>query len=131
MVSGTRSDQLPCLEELDLDFVPAMMKFTVPPTLVVVYGNGTDPDDIDIGNTVPATIQPGPPMINDPLNRVYRGIDPTVLPLLQGPPQGPAQPRLHDRVEVVHFPEPGRYLVICGVLPHFLEHMYGFVKVNP
>lgn len=99
--------------------------------LVVVYGNGTQPEDIDIGNTVPATVPPGPPMINDPLNRVYRGIDPTVLPLLQGPPQGPAQPRLHDRVEVVHFPEPGRYLVICGVLPHFLENMYGFVKVNP
>ena len=34
-----------------------------------------------------------------------------------------------DRVEVVHFPEKGLYLVICGVLPHFDDGMYGWVKV--
>lgn len=78
----------------------------------------------------------GTPIIDDPANRVYRGIDPTVMPFLQGPPQqgpvGPAfQPLLQDRTEVVHFPEPGRYLVICAVLPHFNEGMYGYVKVNP
>jgi hypothetical protein len=55
-----------------------------------------------------------------------------VLPFLQGPPQGPIQPVLQDRVEVVHFPDPGTFLVICGVLPHFVtDQMYGFVKVNP
>jgi uncharacterized cupredoxin-like copper-binding protein len=36
-----------------------------------------------------------------------------------------------DRVEVVHFAEPGTYLVICGVLPHFQAGMYGFVRVLP
>lgn len=99
--------------------------------LVVVYGDGTQPDDIDTTITVPAAVPPGPPMINDSNNRVYRGIDPTVLPLLRGPLQGQNQPLLQDRVEVVHFPEPGKYLVICGVLPHFRDNMYGFVKVNP
>ena len=79
-------------------------------------------------------------MINDPVDRVYRGIDPSVLPFLGGPPQprqvptgppGTFQPNLQDRIEVVHFPNPGRYLVIWGVLPHFNEGMYGFVEVIP
>ena len=50
--------------------------------------------------------------------RVYRGLDPS-LPLLA----------LQDRVEAVHFPEKGLYLVICGVLPHFQDDMYGWVRV--
>ena len=80
--------------------------------------------------------QPAPPLIDDATNRIYRGIDPTVFPFLQGPPQQgpidpPAQPVLQDRVEVVHFPNPGTYLVICGVLPHFNDGMVGYVKVNP
>ena len=98
---------------------------------IIVYGDGTRPDDIDTSDPVPATIQPGPPLVNDANNRVYRGVDPSVLPSLQGPPQGPGQPVLQDRVEAVQFAEPGRYLVICGVLPHFLGGMYGYVKVNP
>jgi hypothetical protein len=32
---------------------------------------------------------------------------------------------------VVRFPNPGSFLVICGVRPHFVnDKMYGFVKVN-
>jgi len=58
-----------------------------------------------------------PAMIDDPNNRIYRGLDPRPLP--------------QDRVEVVHFDEPGLYLVICGVLPHFQEGMWGFVRVMP
>ena len=27
-------------------------------------------------------------------------------------------------------PEPGRYLVVCGVVPHFNEGMHGFVNVK-
>jgi plastocyanin len=98
---------------------------------VIVYGDGTAPEDVNTGDTVPTTIQPGPPLINDSNNRVFRGIDPSVLPMLQGPPQGPAQPVLQDRIEAVQFAQPGRYLVICGVLPHFVDGMYGYVKVNP
>jgi plastocyanin len=100
--------------------------------LVLVYGDGTKPGDIDITDTIVPTTQPTPPLISDSTNRVYRGVDPSVLPFLQGPLQGPIQPVLQDRVEVVHFPDPGTFLVICGVLPHFVtDQMYGFVKVNP
>lgn len=85
---------------------------------VLVYGDGVQPSDIDINNTIGVTAPPGPPLINDPLNRVYRGLDPSLFP--------------QDRVEVVQFPNPGRYLVICGVRPHFVnDGMFGFVKVNP
>jgi plastocyanin len=85
---------------------------------VLVYGDGVQPGDIDVNNTIPPTGQPAPPLINDPLNRVYRGLDPSRFP--------------QDRVEVVQFPNPGTYLVICGVRPHFVnDGMYGFVKVNP
>ena len=108
--------------------------------LVVVYGNSKRPQDIATNVTVLPFGAPAPPLIDDPADRVYRGIDPTVLPLLQGPPQ-PAmlppgttatfQPVLQDRVEVVHFRDAGRYLVICGVLPHFNDGMYGYVDVIP
>ena len=102
---------------------------------IAVYGDGKTPDMVNKTNLIPVTIPAGPPLINDPVGRVYRGIDPTVLPLLRGPlqqgPVGPPfQPVLHDRVEVVHFPDPGTFLVICAVLPHFEEGMYGWVKVN-
>jgi multidrug efflux pump len=39
--------------------------------------------------------------------------------------------RLKPRRSMVHFAEPGTYLVICGVLPHFQAGMYGFVRVLP
>jgi plastocyanin len=82
---------------------------------VLVYDDGTKPSDINTTLTIPPTVPPAPPLINDPNRRIYRGLDPTT------------QPR--DRVEVVHFAKPGTYLVICGVLPHFQDGMYGFVKV--
>jgi plastocyanin len=98
---------------------------------IVIYGNGKRPGDVDTSLTVDVTSPPGAPLIDDPEDRFYRGIDPTVLPTLGGPPQGPAQPKLHDRVEVVYFPNRGRYLVICAVLPHFEDEMWGWVNVNP
>jgi plastocyanin len=82
--------------------------------LVAIYDNGTRPQDIDTTITVPPT-NGGPPLIADPENRIYRGLDPSLQP--------------QDRVEVVHFDQPGRYLVICGVSPHFAEGMYGYVHV--
>ena len=83
---------------------------------VLVYDDGTQPGDINASLTVPPT-NGGPPLINDPDDRIYRGLDPSLQPT--------------DRVEVVHFANPGTYLVICGVLPHFQEGMRGFVKVVP
>jgi len=85
---------------------------------VNVYADGTQPEDINTTLTVPVTQPPGPPLINDPNSRIYRGLDPSL------------QPR--DRVEVVHFANPGTYLVICGVFPHFVnDRMFGFVRVLP
>ena len=87
---------------------------------VIVYDDGTQPSDINIGLLSPPPPGPPlPPLIDDPDGRLYRGPDPRVL-----------LPTL-DRVEVVHFANPGTYLVICGVLPHFQQGMFGFVKVLP
>jgi plastocyanin len=86
---------------------------------VVVYDNGTQPGDIDISLIIPPPPPPPnlPPIIDDPHRRIYRGLDPrALLPTL-------------NRVEVVHFANPGTYLVICAVLPHFLDDMFGFVRV--
>jgi hypothetical protein len=82
--------------------------------LILVYDNGTQPSSIDITDTLPG---PPAPLINDDTNRIYRGLDPRVQPL--------------DRIEAVHFPSRGRYLVICGVFPHFVNGMFTFVNVLP
>ena len=84
---------------------------------VLVYDDGTQPGDINAGILISPTNPAAPPLIADPNRRIYRGLDPTVVP--------------QDRVEVVHFDRPGTYLVICGVLPHFREGMVGFVRVLP
>jgi plastocyanin len=89
--------------------------------VVTVYDDGTQPEDIDTTILVPDRPPMTPPIIDDAENRIYRGLDPFVLPVR-------AQ---QDRVEVVQFDEPGMYLVICAVLPHFEEGMYGFVRVLP
>jgi hypothetical protein len=90
---------------------------------VAVYGPGTRPENIDTTLIRPMQNPPfnappvGPlPLINDPNNRLYIGPDPSFLPL--------------DRVEVVHFANPGRYLVICAFLFHFLDNMFGYVRVR-
>jgi plastocyanin len=86
---------------------------------IAIYYDGVQPTEINIALTTPTT-NPAPPIvpiINDPNNRIYRGLDPTLQAI--------------DRVEVVNFSEPGTYLVICGLLPHFVEGMYGYVRVLP
>lgn len=84
---------------------------------IIVYDDGTSPDDIDTTQLVNTTGVPTVPIINDAENRIYRGLDPTLQSL--------------DRVEAVHFDEPGTYLVICGLLPHFQGGMWGLVQVLP
>lgn len=85
---------------------------------VLVYGPGTTLESIDSTNTISSGTGL-PPLVNDPNNRVFRGINPaTVVPNL-------------DRIEVVQFPNPGTFLVVCGVLPHFNDRMHGWVKVLP
>ena len=86
---------------------------------VVVYGPGSTPETINAGIQTPVPGAPPnfPRLIDDPVNRVYRGVNPFTLP--------------QDRSEVVHFAAPGTYLVICAFLPHFLDDMWGWVKVLP
>lgn len=80
---------------------------------ILVYGPGTQLADVSS-----AVLEPGvPPLVNDPNGRIYRGLDPRALLPVQ------------DRLETVHFPDRGNFLVVCGVLPHFQEGMHGFVHV--
>lgn len=49
---------------------------------------------------------------------------------LTPPPPQPILSNTFNRVESVVFPEPGRYLVICNVNPHFRAGMMAWVKVS-
>jgi plastocyanin len=82
--------------------------------LVLVYDDGTEMSDVDPTKLDATSTPPG--FIDDTRNRKYRGLDPRVNP--------------PDRVEVVHFAEPGRYFVTCGVVPHFNQGMNGYVNVK-
>jgi hypothetical protein len=63
------------------------------------------------------------------LSVYYQGINPLVSPQ-PGPPFALPSPAV-NRVESVSFLQPGRYLVICAVLPHFNDKMYAWVEVRP
>jgi plastocyanin len=77
--------------------------------LIVVYDDGTQPEQVIPGTST---------FIDDPVNRIYRGLNPQTF--------------AQDRVEAVQFPRRGTYLVICGVRSHFVnDNMYGFVRVLP
>ena len=86
---------------------------------ILVYAPDVKPEHINTSLLRPTTGTPaGTPLINDPANRLYAGLDPSLHP--------------RDRVEVVQFHAPGRYLVICGVLTHFVNNqMFGWVRVRP
>jgi hypothetical protein len=93
---------------------------------VVVYAPGTKPEDINTSLTRPTRGTPaGIPLINDTSDRLYAGLDPSTV---HGGPPTPIIPLL-DRVETVQFSRTGRHLVICGVRGHFLDNMFGWVKV--
>jgi hypothetical protein len=82
-----------------------------------IYDDHKTPEDINVSSPLPGN---GGGIINDSSKRVYRGLDPNLA----------TTPR--DRVEVVHFAEPGLYLVICGVVSHLVNNqMYGYVRVLP
>jgi plastocyanin len=81
---------------------------------VVVYDDGTQPQQIDATKIIPGSVPPG--LIDYPTGRIFRGVDPRTVP--------------QDRIENVTFPNPGRYLVLCAVVPHFVnDNMYGYVRV--
>jgi len=89
-----------------------------------VYGPDTEFEDVN--GTLTAAIPGAPPgfpaVVNDPLNRLYRGVNPFDLPV------GKFGPVL-DRTEAINFAEPGRYLAVCLFTPHFAERMHGYVNV--
>ena len=91
---------------------------------LLVYGPDTQPTDINRSLLLISPPNTFPPLINDPNRRIYRGLDPRTIPADQ------------DRVEVVAFNDHGRFMVMCGVLPHFFEAptgsfvMFGYVDVN-
>jgi hypothetical protein len=92
--------------------------------MVVVYKPGTDVNDI----SVPASGA----FINDPKktpsgNVFYFGISPQGGPLGTAATTNPLNGS--NRQESVSFSKPGTYLVICNVRQHFLDGMFGFVKV--
>lgn len=97
---------------------------------ILIYGPGRELEEVQAAaaglNLPPAP--PFPPLVNYTIDLVYRGLDPRVLNYV---PLPPATPNLVvDRVEAVNFKEPGRYLVVCGVRPHFDTSMHGYVNVK-
>jgi hypothetical protein len=74
----------------------------------------------------------GPGLVEYAEDRVYRGLSPFALqyPLLTPPTPETPNHLVVDRLEAVNFNQPGRYLVVCGVRPHFNEGMHGYVDVK-
>jgi hypothetical protein len=108
--------------------------------LIAVYAPGIALEDINPSLLAtplavpPGPVNQGPPLINDPEGRVYFGLDPRKAPLSANifPAANAPLAYSQDRVEVVQFPNPGRHLVICAVLPHFAnDRMHGWVNVLP
>lgn len=100
---------------------------------IVIYAPGKKPDDVVTSVLLPI---PGAPptigLIDDPAQRIYRGLDPRALSPEPPPPPAPAPPPnllSQDRVEVVGFSKRGLYLVICAVNVHFNDGMFGWVRV--
>lgn len=81
-----------------------------------IYEPGITPENIDASLLEPAGVPfDFPPLINDPNGRLAR-----VAPNF-GPPL----------VWSYTFDEPGLYLVLCDVLPHFVEaRMYAWIRVR-
>jgi hypothetical protein len=111
--------------------------------IIRVYGNGVSlsavkaeiPDECEVNPLPPATFPPqcGAPPVPvvsaGSLSVYYQGINSLVSPQ-PGPPFALPSPAI-NRVEPVSFLQPGRFLVICAVLPHFNDKMYAWVEVRP
>jgi uncharacterized cupredoxin-like copper-binding protein len=90
---------------------------------IAIYEPGVSPDDIDTSALVGAGLPfPFPPLIDDPDGRIVGGGDTDLN----------ANFATGDIEEFVWmFQEPGLYLVICEVLPHFAQaRMYAWIDVK-
>jgi hypothetical protein len=97
---------------------------------ILIYGPGRELAEVQaaaFGLSLPAA-PPFPPLVNYTEDLVYRGLDPRVLQY--APLAGPIPNPVIDRIESVNFKQPGRYLVVCGVRPHFDTGMHGYVNVK-
>ena len=78
--------------------------------------------------------------LNDftPENTYYLGLNPANMMIPGGGNPIATSPKVNlairtntgNRVESVGFAEPGLYLVICNILPHFQDGMYAWVRVT-
>lgn len=100
---------------------------------ILVYAN-RDLADVQAAASPATDLPPMPPfpgLVNYATDRVYRGLDPRTLFYMAPGAGGTFSPGVVlDRIESVNFFEPGRYLVVCGVRPHFNEGMAGYVNVK-
>jgi plastocyanin len=111
--------------------------------VIRVYDNGVQlrdvkaqiPDECEVNPAPPAEFPEncftdGPVEVIPPLGLdvVYEGLN-SIGPPPQVPPFAPVS-LAQNRVEPVAFLNPGRYLVICAVLPHFNDGMYAIVEVR-
>lgn len=103
---------------------------------IVVYNRGVQPEDL----IVPPFPTPNPGenlFINDFRNVFYLGLNPAGANAATAAGQNPGAPPVNlfnrsnagNRVESIGFADPGRYLVICNVNPHFRDGMMAWVKV--
>jgi plastocyanin len=109
---------------------------------IFVYNPGTTPEDV--AANLPPWGPPGIPVTPDNLfidyttNLYYQGLNPAGGNAAMVAGANPASAAVNlfnrdntgNRVETVAFTEPGRYLVICNVTPHFLDGMYAWVVVT-
>lgn len=111
--------------------------------VIRVYDNGVTlrdvkaqiPDECEVNPTPPAEFPAncftnGPVPVIPPLGLdvLYEGLN-SIGPPPQVPPFAPVS-LAQNRVEPVAFLNPGRYLVICAVLPHFNDRMFAWVEVG-
>ena len=84
---------------------------------VAIYAAGTEPEDINTSVLAPAQAGcPPVPLINDSNNRLAVRAQPCAGGSI---------------VPSFTFTNPGRYLVICRFLPHFVDfNMYGWVNMR-
>ena len=102
---------------------------------ILIYGPGSKLEDVQAAWVLAGSpfLPPVPPgLVDFAEDRVYRGLNPFALQYvpLAPPPADTNGNLVVDRVESVNFKTPGRYLVVCGVRPHFIEGMHGYVRVK-
>ncbi len=106
---------------------------------IFVYNPGTSPEDV-MANLPPwgpgIAVTPANLFMDYKVNLYYEGLNPAnaAQPTGANPESNAVNLAIRtntgNRVESVAFMQPGTYLVICNVTPHFLDGMYAWVQVT-